>query len=331
MEDPQKFIMNKLSKINNSNLPLSLFFLRQTSSTKPEDFFDIKRVTLREDADGHFKTLLTENLTNLSANFNDSTMKDFFNDVNNTPSLIPVSQIDRLSGFIRKIQQFDSIPEVHNEGALKEIDAHAYKIELTDGSEIIFFTKIPLGGKITKKGAFLKDGYFNLITDVPLIYEDRVDCVYFSDDPDLLILNKTEMESIFKFDDYYKQKTEDAYNSKLRNILINAPDDLLDLIKNSPQIIKKVTRMARDHKFDISAEDLQKHMESLEENKGRFTEQFKNYSSLEQKSDLYVTSNKSEFKVFLNACDKSVEIPLEQKEEDEPDIYLNQSPIKMTR
>ncbi|MGB6463384.1 MAG: Kiwa anti-phage protein KwaB-like domain-containing protein, partial [Nitrosotalea sp.] len=158
----------------------------------------------------------------------------------------------------------------------------------------------------------------------------RIDCIYFSDDQDLLILNKDEMESIFKFDDYYKQKTKDVYDSKLQNILISAPDNLFDLIKESPQITKKVTRMARDNKFDISTEDLQKHMESLEENKDRFTEQFKNYRSLEQEAGLYVTSDKDEFKVFLNACDKSVEIPLEQKEEDEPDIYLNPSPIKMT-
>ncbi|MGB6464546.1 MAG: hypothetical protein WBF38_10035, partial [Nitrosotalea sp.] len=169
MKNPREFIKKKLSQINNTDLPLNLFFLRQTSATKPENFFDIKRITLREIADEHFKTLLTESLTNLSANLNDNPMNDFFNEVVNVPSLIPVSQIDRLSEFIRKIQQFDSIPEVHNEEALKEIDVHAYKIELPDESEMIFFTKIPLGGKIIKKGAFLKNGYFNLITDVPLI------------------------------------------------------------------------------------------------------------------------------------------------------------------
>lgn len=88
--------------------------------------------------------------------------------------------------------------------------------------------------------------------------------------------------------------------------------------------------MEKDNKFDVSSDELQKHMESLEENKDRFTEQFKSYRSLQQENGLYVTENKDEFKIFLNACDKSVEIPLEQKDENEPDIYLNPSPIKMT-
>ena len=330
MDNPQEFINEKLSKLQNAYLPINLFFLKQTTSTKPKNFFDIKRNTLRDDADNHFKELLMTSLTALSVNLTAAAMNDFFNEENNVPSLIPVSQIDRLSGFIDKIQQFDSIPEVHNENALKEIDVHAFKIEL-DGSEVIFFTRIPNGGKLKLKTAFLQNGHFNMITDVPLLYEDRVDCIYFSDDDSLLVLNKSEMESIFKFDDYYKQKTKDAYDNKLQNILIKAPDTLFDLIKESPQITKKVTRMARDNKFDISADDLQKHMNSLEENKIRFTEQFKSYRSLDQENGLYQTTTKDEFKVFLNACDKSVEIPLEQKEDDEPDIYLNTSPIKMTR
>jgi hypothetical protein len=330
MQNPQDFIKKKISMIKKSNLPINLFFLKQTSSEKPENFFDIKRVALRDNADNHFKKLLEESLSNLN-NREKNKMNDFFNDVNNVPSLLSISQIERLSGFIKIIKQFDTIIQVHNENALKKIDAHAFKIELTDGSEIVFFTKIPRGGKISFKGAFLRNGDFNLITEVPLIYEDRVDCIFFSDDKDVLILNKSEMESIFKFDDYYIQKTKYVYDHKLQNVLIRAPENLFDTIKDSPQITKKVTRMTRDKKFDISQNDLKKHMDSLEENKGRFNDQFKNYKSLEDENGLFVTNDIEDFKVFLNACDKSVEIPLEQKEENEPDIYLNPSPIKMTK
>ena len=91
-----------------------------------------------------------------------------------------------------------------------------------------------------------------------------------------------------------------------------------------------MTRMEKEEKFNISVDELRKHMESLEENKERFTDQFKNYKSLQEKNGRYITKDKAELNVFLNACDKSVEIPLEQKGEDEPDIYLNAAPIKMT-
>ena len=329
-ENLKEFINKKISKIHSTNLPINLFFLKYTSSINPENFFEIKRVTLREEADDHFKKLLLDDLTNLSTYMNENTIGDFFNEVNNNMSIIPISQIDRLLGFIKKIKQFDSIPEVYNEQAVKKINVHAYKIELDDNSEIIFFTKIPSGGRIKSKTAFLKDGYFNIIKDALLIYEDRVDCVYFSDYDQLVVLDKPMMETIFKFDEFYKQKTKNVYDNKLQNKLIKAPDNLLESIQASPLITKKVTRMEKDNKFDVSSDELQKHMESLEENKDRFTEQFKSYRSLQQENGLYVTENKDEFKIFLNACDKSVEIPLEQKDENEPDIYLNPSPIKMT-
>lgn len=330
MEDLQTFIDEKITKINDVILPTNLFFLNQTSSKKSENFFEIKRVALRENADEHFKTLLIDQLTNLSDYLDNNTMQDFFSEVNNTPSTIPISQIDRLSAFSEKIKEFDSIPQVHNENAIKKINAHAYKLEVDEDSDIIFFTQIHSGGKIKQKTAFLREGYFNIIEDVLLIYEDRIDCIYFSDYEELIVLNKSMMESIFKFDEYYIQKTKNVLDNKLQDILIKAPDELFNSIKDSPLITKKVTRMDNNNSFDISPNDLQKHMESLEENKDRFTEQFKNYRSLEKENGLYVTGNNDEFKVFLNACDKSVEIPLEQKEEEEPEIYLNQSPIKMT-
>ncbi len=330
MFDLKKFIDVKISKINQSVLPTNLFFLKQTTSEKPEDFFEIKRAALRDNADNHFKTILIDQLTNLSEYLNNNNMQDFFGEVNNTPSTIPTSQIDRLTAFAKKIKEFDSIPQVHNENAVKKINSHAYKLEIGNDSNLIFFTQIPVGGKIKQKTGFLREGYFNIIEDVLLIYEDRIDCIYFSDYDELVVFHKPMMESIFKFDEYYVQKTKNVFNNKLQNVLINAPEKLFEDIKGSPSITKKVTRMDNNNKFDISTEKLQKHMESLEENKDRFTEQFKNYSSLEQRDGLYITTNKDEFQVFLNACDKSVEIPLEQKDDDKPDIYLNTSPIKMT-
>jgi len=331
MENLQEFINEKIPKIDSTVLPINLFFLKHTSSKKPESFFETKTATLREEADEHFKTLLSGSLSKLMDYLDDHDMKNFFNEVDNEPSTVPISDIDGLPEFVEKINQFDSIPKVHNEQAVKKINVHAYKMELDDESEIIFFTRIPQGGRIKSKVGVLKGGYYNIIKDVLLIYEDRVDCIYFSDSNELVVLHKPMMEFIFKFDEYYKRKTKTVYENKLQNKLIKAPDDLLDEIQDSPLITKKVTRMEKDKKFDIPIEGLQKHMESLEENKGRFTEQFKNYSSLRQEDELYVTEDKDEFKVFLNACDKSVEIPLEQKEDDEPDIYLNPAPIKMTK
>lgn len=326
----QEFIDKKTSKIASSAFPINLFFLKQTASKKPENFFDIKKATLRQDADKHFKNLLKSTLSKLSSHLAENEIGDFFNESHNGASVLSILEVDKLVKFTEEIRKFDSIPKVSDEKAVKKIHAHAYKLELDDESEIIFFTKVPQGGKIKSKYAMLKGGYFDLIEDMLLIYADRVDCVYFSDRDGLLVLNKPAMETIFKFDEYYRQKTKQVCENKIQNKLVNAPEELYDAINESPQITKKVTRMDKEKKFDISVGELRKYMESLEENKDRFTDQFKNYRSLQEEGGLYIIENKEEFNVFLNACDKSVEIPLEQKDEIEPDIYLNTSPIKMT-
>ena len=326
----KEFIDQKILEIKNVNLPINLFLLKHTSSKKPEKFFDIRRLVLREDADEHFKNLLKDELLKLSDCLKDDKIEDFFNESHNGVSTLPISQIDKLVKFTEEIKKFDSIRRVHNEKRTENIDAHAYKLELDDESEVIFFTRIPTGGKIKSKTGIIKDSKFRLVEDVLLIYKDQIDCIYFSDHKELLVLAKLEMEAIFKFDEYYKQKTIEVYEEKLQNKLISAPDELLEIIKQSPQVTKKMTRMEKEEKFNISVDELRKHMESLEENKERFTDQFKNYKSLQEEDGRYITKDKAELSVFLNACDKSVEIPLEQKDEDEPDIYLNAAPIKMT-
>lgn len=242
---------------------VSLYLLRETTSQKPEKRFEIWNAKIEGEIPQEFRRILSQQLSTLSKLFESPKfeLKDFF-DIDYTRwnvSNVDVKEIEVLPHILASVNRFAKLAYLVDMSQIKEFDSYAVEFHIKDG-KVVYFSRI--GRNMILKKSILKgvfsNGTFTAINGDVVGFNPDMDCIFFEKTNSVVVLDKSDTESIFALAIYYQSNAEGVLTS-LDNNLITLDKELLTKVVAGKQIPKRITKLFKDEKFNKTIEIFEKH------------------------------------------------------------------------
>ncbi|GEM_PF-2161044 len=288
-----------------STTPVTMFFLRRTTSKYDEKKYEIVTVEVEGEVADDLRDIVARRIENLVGDIDNDNVdfKDFFDQNIKTGDLAEL-KLDQLPVLkhIRKKMKDDGLVRIYSFEKVKEFDAYAVECHLSSGN-LIYFRKIGLAQLITKKfdlAYLFQQGKFNKIEDDVVAFDKQVDCIYFDNSNSLLVLNKFDVELIFNFKEYYHIHAQVVFQELVKRKLITITDEVMVEMLSNYIITRRITSLLKEAKFNRTIDVFKDHEEYFNKKKYELQD---NKVELEIKDNKVVIDNKEKLDTFLNICD----------------------------
>jgi hypothetical protein len=305
LPDKLERAVRKAASETSSTTPVTMFFLRRTSSKFDPKKYEVVTVEVEGDVADDLREILSKRLEKLIDDYDEGYVefKEFFdpNIEQNDLSEIKSDQLPVLK-YIRSSMKDDGLVRIHSLKQVKEFDAYAVEFHLPSGN-LIYFRRIGLAQLITKKfdvTYIFQRGKFNKIEDDIVAFDKQVDCVYFDYSNSLLVISKYDVEIIFNFKEYYQVHSQAVFQGLVDLNLIEVTDQVMVDMLGNYYTTKRITGLLKEGKFNRTIEFFREHSKYFEKKRNELQD---DKIQLEIRNNRVIINNKEKLDTFLNICD----------------------------
>jgi Domain of unknown function (DUF4868) len=303
-------------KINNDQTSLRMYLIEDTK--KKEHRFILYTLDIEGKVVNEVKDTLSTSITQTKNGITDNEVinKDFY-DLNYSSSDISVlkrNDVPNLEDVLSRMQKFTDITSIHDLTKIRNFHAYAIEIDFydSDTSKVVYFRKIGKSMLLTQTRfikLFYKKSRFNDLKADILLLDKGVDCIYSESEQLLFVLKKRSTEDIFRLESYYENHAKTVLEDLSKLVIVD--EDLLRAILSKKRLIRKITNLSKNNKFNLGIKAYEKYVPYFEQ-KNKALQNKINFSIINNK---ILIDGEETFKVFLNICE---------------DNYLESTPSKFS-
>lgn len=226
--------------------------------------FDVKRLAITDSVKDFLKVELLSNLSIIDERITTHDLCDYFTSgMELDVYLIPHDKIDSFPSVLNKINHYDSLEPINIPKDIKRSTSYIIEVKTDKINRILYFIRFTPKQFLEKKGIFsLRQSTLNLFDGNVFLMNDLLDCIHFElpdekenailqeiNDPidetykkSFIILNKTNFEKIFRFNEYYKSFAIETIETENFNNFITLSDDVIESLKKVT-LARKITNL----------------------------------------------------------------------------------------
>lgn len=304
MIDAKSIIDPMLALVQEKNIQIEMYFIKKTSSSKPEKMYNVCSVGIAGDVRAKFTRDIVTRLNNIKSR-DDVKFKNF-HDEDLLPEDIAVVDGLTLIPTFRHIemqmeQDTNLDPIMTLEGqSIKGLQSYAIAFKNTN-NKLIYFNKYTAGNILTIKNDLYDyiDGVFSGVAGDVCKFDSDVDCIYYkinNINEILYILNRDEFESIFSALDFYKMQAEQVFEKLSLSKNVEISKSLINQIQDKPSLLRRLTHVSIRGGFDkIDVDRI-----SMIVKKSAHALKF------EVKDNKIIISDRDSFKDFIDVCENNI-------------------------